>query len=143
MYDAIVVGARCAGSPTAMLLARKGHRVLLVDRASFPSDTLSTHYIHQPGVACLERWGLRAQIAQSNCPPLRTYTLDVGPLALKGTPPPAGDVEEAYSPRRSVLDQATDEPSSPRWTTTVPMALRSGAISDRGGPSRLRREPPA
>jgi flavin-dependent dehydrogenase len=50
-YDAIVVGARCAGSPTAMLLARSGHRVLLVDRAAFPSDTLSTHYIHQPGVA--------------------------------------------------------------------------------------------
>jgi len=48
MYDAIVVGARCAGSPTAMLLARKGYRVLLVDRAGFPSDTLSTHYIHQP-----------------------------------------------------------------------------------------------
>ena len=47
MYDAIVVGARCAGSPTAMLLARKGYRVLLLDRASFPSDTISVHYIHQ------------------------------------------------------------------------------------------------
>ena len=58
MYDAIVVGARAAGSPTAMLLARKGHRVLLLDRAEFPSDTLSTHYIHQPGVARLARWGL-------------------------------------------------------------------------------------
>ena len=46
MYDAIVVGARCAGSPTAMLLARRGYRVLLLDRAGFPSDTLSTHYIH-------------------------------------------------------------------------------------------------
>jgi flavin-dependent dehydrogenase len=45
MYDAIVVGARCAGAPTAMLLARHGHRVLLVDRASFPSDTVSTHFI--------------------------------------------------------------------------------------------------
>ncbi len=53
MYDAIVVGARCAGSPTAMLLARKGYRVLLLDKAGFPSDTLSIHYIHQPGVA---RW---------------------------------------------------------------------------------------
>lgn len=53
----IVVGARCAGSPTAMLLARRGYRVLLVDRADFPSDTLSTHYIHQPGVAYLQRWG--------------------------------------------------------------------------------------
>ena len=53
MYDAIVVGARCAGSPTAMLLARKGYRILLLDKAGFPSDTLSTHYIQQPGVAKL------------------------------------------------------------------------------------------
>ena len=50
-YDVIVVGARCAGSPTAMLLARKGYRVLVVDRATFPSDTVSTHVIHAPGVA--------------------------------------------------------------------------------------------
>ena len=49
MYDAIIVGARVAGSPLAMLLARKGHRVLLVDKAGFPSDTISTHHIHQPG----------------------------------------------------------------------------------------------
>src|ERR687890_613825 len=51
MYDAIVVGARFAGSPPAMLLARKGYRVLLVDRATFPSNTLSTHAIHAPGIA--------------------------------------------------------------------------------------------
>src|SRR5687767_9106523 len=49
-YDAVVVGARCAGATTALLLARAGHRVLLLDRAKFPSDTLSTLYIHQPGV---------------------------------------------------------------------------------------------
>ena len=48
-YDAIVIGARCAGSPTAMLLARKGHRVLLLDKATFPSDTMSTHLVHPPG----------------------------------------------------------------------------------------------
>jgi flavin-dependent dehydrogenase len=57
-YDAIVVGARCAGSPTAMLLARKGYKVLVVDRATFPSDTLSTHILHPPGVAGLKKWGL-------------------------------------------------------------------------------------
>ena len=62
MYDAIVIGARCAGSPTAMLLARMGYRVLLVDRSSFPSDTISTHYIHIPGVRRLEQWGLLGQI---------------------------------------------------------------------------------
>jgi flavin-dependent dehydrogenase len=105
MYDAIVVGARCAGSPTAMLLARRGHRVLLVDRASFPSDTLSTHYIHQNGVACLDRWGVLPQVARSGCPPIRDYTLDLGPFALQGTPPPLGDVADAYSVRRTVLDR--------------------------------------
>jgi flavin-dependent dehydrogenase len=43
MYDAIIVGARCAGSSTAMLLARRGFKILLVDKATFPSDTISTH----------------------------------------------------------------------------------------------------
>jgi flavin-dependent dehydrogenase len=57
MYDVAVVGARCAGSPTAMLLARKGYRVLLMDKAAFPSDTMSSHCIHPPGIARLKRWG--------------------------------------------------------------------------------------
>ena len=56
-YDAIVVGARCAGAATAMLLAGKGYDVLLVDRASFPSDTVSTHVIHPPGLTALRRGG--------------------------------------------------------------------------------------
>ena len=105
MYDAIVVGARCAGSPTAMLLARKGYRVLLLDKAGFPSDTLSTHYIHQPGVACLKRWGLLDRVVASNCPPIRQNSLDVGPFALVGAPTPADGVADAYAPRRTVLDQ--------------------------------------
>jgi 2-polyprenyl-6-methoxyphenol hydroxylase-like FAD-dependent oxidoreductase len=95
MYDAIVVGARCAGSPTAMLLARRGHRVLLVDRARFPSDALSTHYIHQPGVARLRRWGLLEAVAATNCPPARRLRFDLGPFALTGTPPPADGVSVA------------------------------------------------
>jgi 2-polyprenyl-6-methoxyphenol hydroxylase-like FAD-dependent oxidoreductase len=104
MYDAIIVGARAAGSPTAMLLARAGHRVLLVDRAEFPSDTLSTHYIHQPGVARLARWGLLDRVAASGCPPVRRTTLDVGPFALAAPIAPYGDVADAYAPRRTVLD---------------------------------------
>jgi flavin-dependent dehydrogenase len=105
MYDAIGVGARCAGSPTAMLLARKGNKVLLVDRAGFPSDALSTHYIHQSGVACLDRWGLLPRIAAAGAPAIRNYTLDVGPFALHGAPPPLGDVADGYSLRRTVLDK--------------------------------------
>ena len=84
MYDAIVVGARCAGSPTAMLLARKGYRVLLLDKATFPSDILSTHYIQQAGIARLKRWGLLERLMASNCPPISMGTFDFGPFALTG-----------------------------------------------------------
>ena len=103
-YDVIIVGARCAGSPAAMLLARKGYKVLVVDRATFPSDTVSTHLIHPPGMACLNRWGLKERVASSGCPAIDTYSLDVGPFALKGSP---GPPEEplSYAPRRTVLDK--------------------------------------
>ncbi|WP_431919469.1 NAD(P)/FAD-dependent oxidoreductase [Amycolatopsis tucumanensis] len=104
-YDAIVVGARCAGSPTAMLLARRGYRVLLVDRATFPSDTLSTLIIQPPGVAALARWGLLDRVTATGCPPLRTWTLDFGDVRLSGTPRPVEGIGTAYAPRRSVLDK--------------------------------------
>jgi 2-polyprenyl-6-methoxyphenol hydroxylase-like FAD-dependent oxidoreductase len=104
-HDVIVVGTRCAGSPTAMLLARAGHRVLMVDRASFPSDTMSTHLIHPPGVAALERWGLLDRLAASGCPPIGTYRIDFGPFAVAAAPEPAGAIANAYAPRRTVLDK--------------------------------------
>ena len=102
-YDAIVVGARVAGSPTAMLLARKGYDVLLVDRASFPSDTISTHLIHPPGITALQRWGLLNKVVASGCPAVDTYAFDFGPFTLSGAPDPDGTV--AYGPRRTVLDK--------------------------------------
>jgi flavin-dependent dehydrogenase len=105
MYDAIVVGARCAGSSTAMLLARKGYRVLMVDKAGFPSDTLSTHYIHQPGVAQLDKWGVLPAVVASGCPPVVRQIFDVGPFALTGAPPPVNGNTAGYAPRRFVLDK--------------------------------------
>jgi flavin-dependent dehydrogenase len=104
-YDAIVIGARCAGSPTAMLLARQGHRVLLLDRATFPSDTMSTHLVHPPGVAALRRWGLVERLEATGCPPVETYSYDFGPLMISGSPRPVDGVARAYCPRRTVLDQ--------------------------------------
>ncbi|GIF72415.1 NAD(P)/FAD-dependent oxidoreductase [Asanoa siamensis] len=102
-YDVIVVGARCAGSPLALLLARQGHRVLLVDRATFPSDTVSTHVVHPPGVAALSRWGLLDEVVATGCPPVGRYSFDFGPLAVAGAP---GTAEHpyAYAPRRVLLD---------------------------------------
>jgi 2-polyprenyl-6-methoxyphenol hydroxylase-like FAD-dependent oxidoreductase len=70
MFDAIVVGARCAGSPTAMLLARHGYRVLLVDRARFPSDTISTLVVWPHGAEILDRWGLLDGLVATGCPPV-------------------------------------------------------------------------
>jgi 2-polyprenyl-6-methoxyphenol hydroxylase-like FAD-dependent oxidoreductase len=103
-YDAIVLGARCAGSPTAMLLARNGHRVLVVDRATFPSDTISTHLVQPPGVAALRRWGLLDRVVATGCPPIDTYAFDLGPFTIVGAPG-TSDSPVAYAPRRTVLDK--------------------------------------
>jgi 2-polyprenyl-6-methoxyphenol hydroxylase-like FAD-dependent oxidoreductase len=104
-YDVIVVGARCAGAAVAMLLARGGRKVLLLDKAVFPSDTVSTHYIHASGVSRLARWGLLDAVARSGCPAIGSVEFDFGPVVLRGTPPPLDGVSEAYAPRRSVLDE--------------------------------------
>src|SRR4249920_3207041 len=104
IYDAIIVGARCAGSPTAMLLARRGYRVLVVDRATFPSDTVSTHVVHPKGVAALARWGLLDRLAATGCPPIHTYTFDFGPFTIAGSPG-TNDAPVAYCARRTVLDK--------------------------------------
>lgn len=103
-YDAIIIGARCAGSPTAMLLARKGYRVLLVDRATFPSDTVSTHIVHPMAAAALDRWGLLERVAATGCPPIHTYALDFGPFTIEGAPGTAAS-PVGYCPRRIVLDK--------------------------------------
>ena len=103
-YDVIVVGARSAGAPTAMLLARSGHRVLVVDRATFPSDTVSTHLVHPPGVGAWRRWGVLERIVATGCPPITTYAFDFGPFTLTGSPG-EGDEAASYAPRRTVLDR--------------------------------------
>jgi 2-polyprenyl-6-methoxyphenol hydroxylase-like FAD-dependent oxidoreductase len=103
-YDVIVVGARVAGAATARLLAEAGLRVLVVDRAGPPGDTLSTHQVQLPGVAALYRWGLLGR-AVAGAPATRRLRFDAGPVVLEGRYPPAGGVSALYSPRRTVLDE--------------------------------------
>ncbi len=98
-YDVIVVGARVAGAATAMLLARRGLRVLAVDRAGFPSDTVSSHQVQPPGIARLQRWGLLDRVRDSGEPATRRVRFDAPYAVLDGDLP--GDL---YSPRRTVLD---------------------------------------
>src|SRR5262245_31865575 len=104
VFDAIVVGARCAGSPAAMLLARKGYRVLVVDRATFPSDMVSTHLVHPLGVAALSRWGLLDRLTATRCPSIHTYAFDFGPFTISGAPG-TKQAPVAYCPRRTILDK--------------------------------------
>jgi flavin-dependent dehydrogenase len=87
-----------------MLLARRGLRVLLVDKARFPSDTVSTHYIHQPGVARLRDWGLLDAVRASGCPPMTEIAFDIEGIRFAGHPPTPDGVPEALGPRRTVLD---------------------------------------
>src|SRR5947209_1443148 len=108
-YDAIIVGARCAGAPTAMLLSRRGYRVLLVDQASFPSDVPRGHYIQATGTAHLKRWGLLDRIIASGCPISPQVTFNVGPFALVGAPPPIDGIRFGIAPRRMVLDSVLVE----------------------------------
>lgn len=100
LYDVIVVGARPAGASTAMLLARQGHRVLVLDRTSHGSDTLSTLAIMRAGVVLLDHWGLLDRLEATATPPLWRVTFDYGDR-------PAMTVDltrPLYAPRRTVLD---------------------------------------
>ena len=107
MYDAIVVGARCAGAPTAMLLARAGHNVLLLDRDEFPSDIMSTHFIHPPGIVRLHRWGLLDRVKETGVPPIPRSNLHAGAQVISPPPMPMPDglPSEAICPRRYILDK--------------------------------------
>ncbi|WP_320783642.1 NAD(P)/FAD-dependent oxidoreductase [Streptomyces sp. CRN 30] len=106
MYDAIVVGARCAGAPVALLLARAGHRVLLLDKGTLGSDVLSTHLVHQPGVAALARWGLLDAVRASGCPPLThvRYEVTGTDIRLEGCARGVEGQRAGFAPRRPVLD---------------------------------------
>ncbi len=103
-YDVAVVGARIAGAATAMLLARRGLRVVLIERSRFGLDTLSTHALLRPGVLQLHRWGLLDDVRAAGTPPVHrttfTYQDEVVPVDIE----PSHSVDALYAPRRTVLD---------------------------------------
>ena len=104
-YEVIVIGARCAGAPLAMLLARRGHRVLLVDRSEFPSDTMSTHYVKRTGAAFLRDWGLLGEIEAIGTPRIRRLTMRMGDISISGEAPAYRGIDSDYTPKRLYLDK--------------------------------------
>ena len=103
-WDAVVVGARVAGASTALLLARAGLRVLVVDRARRGSDTLSTHALMRGGVLQLRRWGVLDRVAATGVPGVRRVTFHYGGDPVLVTLKPSAGVDALCAPRRTVLD---------------------------------------
>lgn len=148
--DVVVVGARCAGAATAMLLARAGHDVIVVDRAAFPSDTLSTHAIARGGVVQLQRWGILDAVMASGAPAIRRVEFHTGAEPVVRAVKHRYGVDHLVAPRRHVLDpllqQAAESAGARlRTGTTVTDVLRDpdGRVAgvtarDERGPIELR-----
>jgi 2-polyprenyl-6-methoxyphenol hydroxylase-like FAD-dependent oxidoreductase len=102
--DVVVVGARCAGAATALLLARAGARVVVVDRARYGTDTLSTHALMRGAVLQLHRWGVLPSIVEAGVPPVTATTFDYGDDTITVPIEPKHGVPALYAPRRTLLD---------------------------------------
>jgi flavin-dependent dehydrogenase len=105
-YDVVVVGARVAGASTAMLLARAGLKVALVDRGDYGSDTLSTHGLMRAGVLQLSRWGVLPDVVAAGTPPVEKTLFhyadgDMVQVSIRRSP----GVDALYAPRRHVIDR--------------------------------------
>lgn len=103
-YDVIVVGGRCAGASTAMLLSRAGARVLLVDRSDYGTDTLSTHAIMRAGILQLNRWGILETISSAGTPAVRQTHFHYGNEIVEIDIKSGFGVDALFAPRRTVLD---------------------------------------
>ena len=104
-YDVIVVGARAAGAATAMLLARRGLKVLAIDRGRYGTDTLSTNALMRAGVLQLHRWGLLDKIREAGTPPVRRAIFQYGDETVNVPIRPADGVDALFAPRRTVIDR--------------------------------------
>ncbi len=103
-HDVVIVGARPAGAAAALLLARLGHDVVVVERAQFPSDTVSTHQIARSGVVQLQRWGLLDNVLAAGTPPIRQVMFTTGDESVTRAVRDKHGVDCLVAPRRQVLD---------------------------------------
>ena len=104
-FDVVIVGARCAGAATALLLARAGARVLVVDKGVYGSDTVSTHALMRGAVLQLARWGVLPAVVAAGTPPVRSTTFSYSTGDTTVAIEPRYGVEALYAPRRTVLDR--------------------------------------
>jgi flavin-dependent dehydrogenase len=101
-YDALIIGGRVAGGSLALLLAREGRRVLVVDRDQFPSDTLSTHFMAPPAVGLLRQLGVLEEVLAAGFRPITRHRSWFDDCGFDGPAGPGGAF--SLAPRRNVLD---------------------------------------
>jgi len=111
-YHVVVVGARCAGAATAMLLARQGLSVLLLDRDRHGADTLSTLALMRAGVLQLHRWGVLDRIRAAGTPAIKATSFIYGDETVTLPIKPRDGVDALYAPRRTLLDAYLAEAAS-------------------------------
>jgi len=132
-YDAVIIGARCAGAATAMLLAMRGLSVLAIDRGAYGTDTLSTHALMRGAVAQLARWGLLDAIKSAGTPPVEMATFHYGDEAV-GVPIRSGSSFDAlYAPRRTVLDRVLADAARDAGAELAFGCALDALIQDRSG----------
>ena len=132
-FDAVIVGARCAGAATAMLLARAGARVLLVDRERYGSDTLSTHALMRGAVLQLHRWGVLPAIVAAGTPPVHSTTFSYTDQDVTVAIEPKFGVSALFAPRRALLDRILVDAAA-RSGADVNHGVRvDGLVTDRDG----------
>ena len=132
-HDVVIVGGRVAGSATALLLARLGHDVAVVDRASFPSDTVSTHSIARSGVVQLRRWGLLDAVLDSGAPAIRQVTFHAGGESVSRPIRHKAGVGFVVAPRRYVLDTIVATAAERAGADVRPGVTVTGVQRDRRG----------
>jgi 2-polyprenyl-6-methoxyphenol hydroxylase-like FAD-dependent oxidoreductase len=115
-YDAVIVGARCAGSTLAITLAERDWDVLIVDRDTFPSKTVSTHFLYPNTLARFERLGVLDTLRESHDVPLVANRVIGLGHRVEGLYTPIDGFDRGASPRRFALDKAI-----------VDTALKAGA----------------
>lgn len=132
-YDVVVIGARVAGASTAMLLARQGHRVLLLDRATMPRDTLSTHAILRSGVLQLTRWGVLDRILKAGTRAVRTITLGFGDDHTTLDVAHEFGIDALYAPRRILLDWQLIQAATDAGAAFADRTQMDDVLRDHGG----------
>ena len=103
-YDVIVTGARCSGSSLAIYLARAGYRVLLLDRSSFPSDTLSTNTFFNNTVTLLRELGVMDELLKTHVTPVQQIKFQLEDTVIEGPMPLVNGEDTGYCIRRTYLD---------------------------------------